>query len=262
MPEVTLIDRGRVRADTAYVIDGYSMASAENPNPDHERIDFVVWNAVVETDAGTFLWDTGCPANAAEYWPDPLYGAFEAYDAEEHALEDDLADAGYELDDIDAVVMSHLHLDHAGQLGTFEGRDVPVYVHEEELKFAYYSAKTGDGSIAYLAPDFDRDLNWNIVHRDTHTIADGFELLHLPGHTPGVLGARIDTDDGTLLIAGDEAYVDANYTDEVPLGPGLLWSERAWRDSLYTLKELERVHDCDVLHGHDLERFEELAAKY
>jgi N-acyl homoserine lactone hydrolase len=262
MPEVTLIDRGRVRADTAYVIDGYSMASAENPNPDHERIDFVVWNAVVETDAGTFLWDTGCPTNAVEYWPDPLYGAFEAYDAEEHALEDDLADAGYGVDDIDAVVMSHLHLDHAGQLGVFEGRDVPVYVHEEELKFAYYSAKTDDGSIAYLASDFDRDLNWNIVHRDTHTIADGFELLHLPGHTPGVLGARIDTDGGTLLIAGDEAYVDANYTDEVPLGPGLLWSERSWRDSLYTLKELERVHDADVLHGHDLERFEKLATKY
>lgn len=262
MPEVTLIDRGRVRADTAYVIDGYSMASAADPNPDHERIDFVVWNAVVETDAGTFLWDTGCPTNAAEYWPDPLYGAFEAYDAEEHALEDDLGENGYDLDDIDAVVMSHLHLDHAGQLGAFEGRDVPVYVHEEELKFAYYSAKTDEGSIAYLAPDFDRDVNWEIVHRDGYTVADGFELLHLPGHTPGVLGARIETDEGTLLIAGDECYVDANYTDEVPLGPGLLWSERAWRDSLYTLKELERVHDGDVLHGHDLERFEELAAKY
>ena len=262
MPEVTLIDRGRVRADTAYVIDGYSMASAENPNPDHERIDFVVWNAVVETDAGTFLWDTGCPENAAEYWPDPLYGAFEAYDAEEHALEDDLEKAGFDLDDIDGVVMSHLHLDHAGQLDRFEGRDIPIYVHEEELKFAYYSAKTDDGSIAYLANDFDRDLNWELVHRDTHTIADGFELHHLPGHTPGVLGARVETDEGTLLIAGDEAYVDANYTDEVPLGPGLLWSERAWRESLYTLKELERVHDCDVLHGHDLGRFEELAAKY
>ena len=262
MPQVTLVDRGRVRADRASVVDGYTMATADDPNPEHERIDFVVWNAVVETDGATYLWDTGCPPDAAEYWPDPLYSAFEAYDAADHPLEGDLSEAGYDLADIDAVVASHLHLDHAGGLAAFGGSGVPVYVHEAELKFAYYSAKTTEGSIAYLAPDFDRDLNWEVVHRDGHTLADGFELRHLPGHTPGVLGARVETPEGTLLIAGDECYVDANYREGVPLGPGLLWSERAWRESLETLRELERIHDAEVLYGHDLDRFEELAERY
>ena len=262
MPEVTLVDRGRVRADVASVVDGYTMATADDPNPEHERIDFVVWNAVIETADATYLWDTGCPADAAEYWPDPLYGAFEAYDAADHPLEGDLSAAGYGLSDIDAVVMSHLHLDHAGGLSAFEATDVPVYVHEEELKFAYYSAKTTEGSIAYLAPDFDRELNWEVVHRDRHTLADGFRLIHLPGHTPGVMGARVETPDGTLVIAGDECYVDANYREGAPLGPGLLWSERAWHGSLETVRELERRHDADVLYGHDLDRFEELAGTY
>jgi glyoxylase-like metal-dependent hydrolase (beta-lactamase superfamily II) len=152
--------------------------------------------------------------------------------------------------------MSHLHLDHAGGLAAFEGSDVPVYVHEAELKFAYYSAKTAEGSMAYLASDFDRDLNWSVVHRDEHHLAADFELLHLPGHTPGVLGARIDLPGETVLVAGDECYVDANYAEEVPLGPGLLWSERAWFESLQRLKDLERRTDADVLYGHDLERFE------
>lgn len=254
---VHLLDRGTVRADAGYVIDGYSMGSAETPDPDHDFLDFVVWSAVVDHPEGTFLWDTGShPEAGTGYWPDPLYAAFEHVDAADHDLETDLDRAGYDLADIDAVVMSHLHLDHAGGLYNFADTDVPVYVHEEELKFAYYSAKTTEGSIAYLADDFDHDLNWEVVHRDRHTLAEDFELLHLPGHTPGVLGARIDLPDETVLVAGDECYVDANYTDEVPLGPGLLWSDRDWFESLQWLKELQRRTDADVLYGHDRERFE------
>ncbi|SDM75542.1 Metallo-beta-lactamase superfamily protein [Halogranum gelatinilyticum] len=259
---VTPVDRGRVYADTNYVVDGYAMADAETPNPTHEMAEFVVWNAVVDGPETTVLWDTGSHPDAGDgYWPAPLYNAFEHVDAADHRLADDLDAAGYALDDIDAVVMSHLHLDHAGGLSEFAGTDVPIYVHEEELKFAYYSAKTTEGSIAYLASDFDHDLNWEIVHRHRHTLFDGFELLHLPGHTPGVMGAKLDLGDETLLIAGDECYVDANWADEAPLGPGLLWSERDWFESLQTLKELERRHDAAVLYGHDLDRFETLAER-
>ncbi|MFC7203731.1 N-acyl homoserine lactonase family protein [Haloferax namakaokahaiae] len=253
---VRLIDRGRVHADMGYVIDGYSMASASNPNPDHEMAEFVVWNAVIDTPERTILWDTGSNPRAGDgYWPAPLFEAFAHVDAAEHTLEADLDAAGYSLSDIDAVVMSHLHLDHAGGLVEFADTDVPIYVHEEELKFAYYSAKTTEGSIAYLASDFDHDLNWNIVHGDSYTLEPGVRLVHLPGHTPGVLGAHIETPDGDVLIAGDECYVEGNYIEEIPLGPGLLWSERAWFDSLQKVKELERQTGADVLFGHDLERF-------
>ncbi|WP_313695584.1 N-acyl homoserine lactonase family protein [Halorarum halobium] len=262
MPSVTLVDRGRVRADAGYVLDGHTMASAGEPNPDHERIDFVVWCAVVEAGDRTFLWDTGPPPNAADYWPDPLYGAFEAYDATERSLAVDLERAGYAIDDVDAVVASHLHLDHAGELAAFAGTGTPVFVHESELKYAFYSAKTDEGSIAYLSSDFDGDLNWSPVHRHRRTLTEGFELLHLPGHTPGVLGARIETAEGTLLVAGDQAYVEANYAEGVPLGPGLLWSGPEWRESRRTLLELETRHDADVLFGHDLDRFESLATRY
>lgn len=253
---LTLVDRGRIRADKGNVIDGYTMGSAQEPNPDHEMTEFVVWCAVVEAGDRTFLVDTGPPSDPAEYWPDPLYNAFEPYDAAEHDLDSDLEEVGYSLDDIDAVVMSHLHLDHAGALDRFEGTDTPVYTHAEEIEFAFRSAKTNEGSIAYLAADFDGDYAWQLVHEETHTLAPGFQLLHLPGHTPGLLGARIETTDGTVVIAGDEAYVAANYEDGVPLGPGLLWSEPEWRRSRRRLREIERRTEAHVVLGHDLDDFE------
>lgn len=39
--------------------------------------------------------------------------------------------------------MGHLHLDHGGGLEYFYGTDVPIYVHELEIKHAFYSVATG-----------------------------------------------------------------------------------------------------------------------
>jgi glyoxylase-like metal-dependent hydrolase (beta-lactamase superfamily II) len=46
--------------------------------------------------------------------------------------------------------MGHLHLDHAGGLSYFKGTDVPIWVHELELKHAYFSVltKTDLGTLA------------------------------------------------------------------------------------------------------------------
>jgi glyoxylase-like metal-dependent hydrolase (beta-lactamase superfamily II) len=256
--EVTLLDRGRVQADRNFVVDGTSVATASNRDPDHTYETYVVWNLVIETPERTILWDTGSHPEAGDgYWPQPLYEAFAHVDAADHTLTGDLGAAGYALDDIDAVVMSHLHLDHAGGLHNFAGTDVPIYVHREELPFAYYSANTDEGSIAYLASDFDHDLNWEIVHGDSYHLAAGVELLHLPGHTPGLLGALIERPGDPLLVVGDEAYVEANYAGQ-SMATSLLWSNAAWRESLARCRNIERETGAEILLGHDLDVFESL----
>jgi len=256
MADIAFLDRGRVMADRSFVVDGASVATASNRDPDHTYEEYVVWNLVVETPERTILWDTGSHPDAGEgYWPEPLYDAFAHVDAAEHTLVGDLADAGYALADIDAVVMSHLHLDHAGGLSEFAGTDVPIYVHREELPYAYYSATTDEGSIAYLAADFDHDLNWTVVHGDSYHLTEGVELLHLPGHTPGLLGALIERSGDPLLVVGDEAYVEANYAGG-PMATSLLSDTAAWRASLARCRDIERRTGAEVLLGHDLSVFE------
>lgn len=254
-----LLDRGRVHADMNFVLDGLATATYDNRNPEHEYGEFVVWNLLIDHPEATILWDTGSHEEAGEgYWPDPLYQAFAHVDAAEHALPDDLEAAGYGIDDIDAVVMSHLHLDHAGGLHHFADTETPIYVHKEELQFAYYSATTDEGSIAYLKQDFDHELNWQIVHREQE-LFPGIELLHFPGHTPGLVGAKIDQAVEPVLVVGDEAYMRANFEDEHPMAQSLLWSNRAWSESLKRAKTIVAETDATPIFGHDLEEFHTLA---
>lgn len=65
------------------------------------------------------------------------------YVPDEHDLDKAIAKTGHRIQDVKAVVMGHLHLDHSGGLEHFYGTDVPIYVHELELKHAFYSVATG-----------------------------------------------------------------------------------------------------------------------
>lgn len=255
---IDVIDRGGLECDLNYLVEGNTLGSHSNPNPDTDYVEIPVFNLVVDHPEGTILWDTGNHEDALDgHWPEGLKEAFYPHDVRDHSLEGDLEAAGWSLDDIDYVFQTHLHLDHAGGLHHFDGTDTPVFVHEEELKFAYYSAKTGKGSAAYVLDDFDHDLDWRILHQDRETHFEDVEFVRLPGHTPGVTGTIFHLDEaGTLAFAGDEIYQAENYADETPLGAGLLWSHRHWFRSLQTLKEVEREHDATVVYGHDPDQFE------
>ncbi len=258
--DLHLLDRGRIHADLNFALDGSVAATHSAPDPDLEYAEFAVWNLLVDHPEATVLWDTGSHPEAADgYWPTPLYEAFAHPDAGERDLETALAEVGYGVDDVDCVVQSHLHLDHAGGLRHFTGTDVPVYVHRRELEHAYLSANSSAGGDAYLASDFDHDLDWQVVDRHRHTLLDGVELLHVPGHTPGLLGALLERDDAEdLLVAGDAAFLEANYEEGRSMGASLLADSRAAGESLSFLRELERRHDARVVYGHDPDQFDRL----
>ena len=96
-----------------------------------------------------------------EEWPPPATDAFPmtTYD-ERHHLDVALNDAGYELSDLQAIVVGHMHLDHAGGLEKFVGTDVPVYVHELEMKEQWYQVASWQGGGVYVPGDLHLNLNW------------------------------------------------------------------------------------------------------
>jgi len=257
--ELRLLDRGEIHADLNFALDAEVAAVHSAQSPDLRYEPYAVWNLVIDHPEATILWDTGSHPEAGDgYWPTPLYEAFAHVDADERDLETALDDVGYSVGDIDIVVQSHLHLDHAGGLYHFDGTDVPVYVHRREIEHAYLSARTPAGDDAYLAADFEHDLNWQVVHGDRQLLP-GVELLHVPGHTPGSLGAHIERESADdLLIAGDVAFLAPNYEQGRDMGASLLSDSRAWTESRRKLQERERRSGATVLYGHDPDQFERL----
>jgi glyoxylase-like metal-dependent hydrolase (beta-lactamase superfamily II) len=261
MATVSVLDRGTMRIDLNYPLEGAVTATESAPNPDAVRADGPVFNLVVETDDRTLLWDTGSHPEAADgHWPAATYDAFTHHDAADHPLPAALGEAGFALADIDAVVQSHLHLDHAGGLYNFAGTDTPVFVHEQELKRAYFAAALGREG-AYVRGDFDHHLAWEPLYGDGGLLVAGVEWLHLPGHTPGMVGLLVEdgaADDRDLLVVGDLAYSAKNYEDGHPMGRDLLDSRPDWRASLRRAREIERRRDALVVYGHDPEQVAEL----
>lgn len=119
-------------------------STTSNPNPQHERRAMIMMCVLIEHPTfGLILYETGPGKNYPEVWGPQLSDVFARVNyAPEQELEAQIATTGHSIKDVKAVVMGHLHLDHAGGLEHFKGTDVPIYVHEEELKHAFYSVAT------------------------------------------------------------------------------------------------------------------------
>ena len=249
---VTGVDRGTLQMDSNFALAADVIATRSEPNPDLELLQAPVYNLVIDHPDATILWDTGVhPEAGAGHWPPGLFDAYPVEDAADHPLEADLDAAGYDLADVDAVVQSHLHMDHAGGLHNFAGTDVPIYVHEDELAHAYLSSQTRAGSAGYLAGDFHHDLDWRLVRTERESHFEGIDFVTLPGHTPGTMGLELEAGGEHLLFTSDLADTRENWAAERPPGPGLVWNQQAWIESLTRAKDRARRTDATVIFGHD-----------
>ena len=133
---IDFIDRGVLEADLNYLVEGNTLGTHDEPNPNTDYAEIPVPNFVIDHPKGTILRDTGSHHEAGEgHWPEGLVQAFYPKDAHEHRLNDDLEEAGYSIEEIDCVFQSHLHLGHAGGLEFFDGSDTPILNRPEGKVF-------------------------------------------------------------------------------------------------------------------------------
>jgi glyoxylase-like metal-dependent hydrolase (beta-lactamase superfamily II) len=127
-----------------------------------------------------------------------------------------LAAIGVAPDDIDLILLTHLHPDHAN--GLIDGAGQPIYpraelvLHERELNF-FLDDDSPSRSPAETQGFFAEAKAAIAPYRDRiRTIRDGPVLggitavLH-PGHTPGQTGWMLDSEGQQLLIWGDIVHM-------------------------------------------------------
>ena len=179
--------------------------------------DAATWNAhthcfVVRVDGATVLVDAGVGPAHAPY-----------ADGVASALPDELAAAGVAPDDVDHVVITHLHGDHFGWCLAAEAPARPMFPRAR-----YHLPRSDWGSPLWEATPQARaefDLLLAPLERfevleltdDAATIIPGVVLEPTPGHTAGHRCVRVDAGGPVVLVAGDLAHHPAEVAD-----PGLM----------------------------------------
>jgi glyoxylase-like metal-dependent hydrolase (beta-lactamase superfamily II) len=121
-----------------------------------------------------------------------------------------LAKAGFTRDNVDAVVCTHLHVDHVGWNTMLEnGKWVPTFRNARYLigrqEYEHWSAAGDEEQKQILgdsvAPIFDAGLAQQ-VEMD-HRVSREIRLVPTTGHTPGHVSVVIESKGETAIITGD-----------------------------------------------------------
>ncbi|MEP4547950.1 MAG: MBL fold metallo-hydrolase [Saccharospirillum sp.] len=179
------------------------------PSDDQNRIDLSCRCLLVQEPDRNILFETGVGA----FFPPALrerYGVQEA----QHCLLDSLADLGLGPDDIDIVVLSHLHFDHAGGLlSAWQEGKTPQLVFKNAWFIVGEQAwqraiQPHPRDKASFIPELPALLEASgrlerINGTRSKRLGDAYRFHYSDGHTPGMLLTEIQTDDGPLVFAAD-----------------------------------------------------------
>ena len=261
--KLRFLDFGEITADDGWAFEAAGVSVISNTNPDSLRRPYHMMGVLIEhPKEGPILYDVGPVPNFKELWPEPVQEVFgiTLYE-EENQLDKQLEKAGYAPKDISAIIISHLHLDHAGGLELFRGTDVPVYVHKEELKYAFYAIATKEDFGAYIPHYIDWSFNWKAVHESEIELFDGITVYQTTGHTPGTLSMMVNLKNSApFIFPSDTMLHKENYFEEKPLG-WLVRDMHAWWRDLRKLQNLEARYNANVLVPHDKGEFMKYAEK-
>jgi hydroxyacylglutathione hydrolase len=205
-----------------------------------------------------------------------------AFDAGTKSMTKKAAAAAAELGGLKRVVLGHAHADHRG---TAARLGVPVHCHPNEVADAEADAAIAPymdlsqlpvAWVRMLYPFLLRRWDGGAVKIDATVAEDdevaGFQVLHFPGHAPGLIGLWRESD--RVAIVSDVVYlVDSARLKPLPEGeasvphPAWAWDHERAKASVRRLAALEPRVVCagheQPLRGEDLRpTLERAAEKY
>jgi glyoxylase-like metal-dependent hydrolase (beta-lactamase superfamily II) len=130
-----------------------------------------------------------------------------------------LRSAGYTPEEVNIVLVTHLHSDHVGGLTTQDGKIVfpnaDIYVAKADNDFwlsqeiaakASKEAQEFFQSAQGIAAPYIKAGKWH-TFTDSDQIVDGMQIVPLRGHTPGHTGYEFSSQGKKILFWGDVMHV-------------------------------------------------------
>ncbi len=191
-----------------------------SPPDDRHRIDLACRAMLIREPSRVIL----CEAGIGAFFEPKLRERFGVQE-ERHVLLEELAKVGVQPDDVDVVVLSHLHFDHAGGILTAWQEDRPLELAFPRARFvvglqAWTRAQSPHArDRASFVPELNallqRSERLEVVHGDrSETLGRDYRFHVSNGHTPGMLLTEVAGANGPVVFCAD-------------LIPGRPWVRRA-----------------------------------
>ena len=201
---------------------------------------------LIQTTAGqNILVDTGFPEKFIRHPPAPEPAEMAMRPGE--YIVDQLAVIGLTPDDIDILVVSHLDIDHAGNLLPFSKAEILVQQQQ------YAAAKAGHPRFTATQEQWDNPLiRFRLLAGDVK-IAEGVELIASSGHVPGHQSVLLHLPHTGPVLLTVDAILNATMTDAAARMVDVSADNDAEaRDSTRKLMALAQREEAKlVLFGHD-----------
>lgn len=163
-----------------------------------------------------------------------------------------LTERGVRPTDVDLMIFSHLHFDHAGGTGLLP--DARLVIQRAEWEAGHDQRLIEHG--VYDPADYDHGHDVQPIDGRHDVFGDGRVIcLPTPGHTVGHQALRVELDSGPVVLTGDCIYFERMLTDMVV--PRFGFDTDMQRRSMEELARL-REDGCRLIFGHDEAQFRTL----
>ncbi|MHA6252517.1 MBL fold metallo-hydrolase [Oceanobacillus sp. CAU 1775] len=180
---------------------------------------------------------------------------------------------GYQLSDLDAILLTHHHIDHVGLVYRIrEQHDIPVYIHPHAgpklkrdpfylyksyqfFKDLYIKLNTGDLGQKKIESMYKKQMavevsaiDWNLHEIQQDKVFD-FEVIHIPGHASDQIAFYIPEED--ILFGGDliiehqtvSAFIEPPFKGERVI---------VLKEHLQSLEKIVNLNPALILSGHGI----------
>lgn len=231
-----------------------------------DKIKIPVAFFLIKHPKGNILFDTGDNDRVIKdptYWG-PNAGMLKGNTSADLAIDTQLAKVGVKPEDVNYVILGHMHLDHAGNVGKFP--NATIVVQRDEIQNAFWPHPGTAGP--YITEDFAMlrsDKGVGVANKqpiielngDLDLFGDGSIFVHRAvSHTPGSQLALVRLPKtGLVILTSDVCYLKESLDKNILPSIGLTYDPTGMLDAYAYIKRARDNEKGDVIFAHDPDTF-------